>query len=375
MHISSAFDGGNIIVHEAVRPDAIRLGIAPDREAAFLQWFYFRLSGVRDVDCVIRIEGLENSAYPYAWPGYRACYSHDREIWRRADTGYDQGVLTIRLRPSADSVYLAYFAPYSMERHHDLIARIGTRPGVVHQVLGESLEGQPIDCLRLGAPAAGKKHCWLIARQHPGETMAQWWMEGALERLTDTADPVARALCDKAVFHIVPNMNPDGSCRGHLRTNVAGVNLNREWHAPSLARSPEVLCVRDQMDRTGVDFFLDVHGDEALPHNFIAGFDGIPSLSARQKDLLTRYRQTLAQLSPDFQTEHGYPPQAPGKGNLAMAGNQIAERFGCLAGTLEMPFKDTTTTPDPEYGWSPARAKALARACLDALHAMIDDLR
>src|SRR3546814_4092300 len=69
---------------------------------------------------------------------------------------------------------------------------------------------------------------WLYARQHPGETMAEWWMEGALERLTDVADPVARSLRRKARFHIVPNMNPDGSFRGHLRTNAAGVNLNRE---------------------------------------------------------------------------------------------------------------------------------------------------
>src|SRR3546814_8300226 len=86
----------------------------------------------------------------------------------------------------------------------------------------------------------GPLQVWLYARQHPGETMAEWWMEGALERLTDVADPVARSLRRKARFHIVPNINPDGSFRGHLRTNAAGVNLNREWHAPSLERSPEV---------------------------------------------------------------------------------------------------------------------------------------
>src|SRR3546814_7782825 len=77
--------------------------------------------------------------------------------------------------------------------------------------------------------------------------MAEWWMEGALERLTDVADPVARSLRRKARFHIVPNMNPDGSFRGHLRTNAAGVNLNREWHAPSLERSPDVHHVLERM--------------------------------------------------------------------------------------------------------------------------------
>ena len=38
----------------------------------------------------------------------------------------------------------------------------------------------------------------------------------------------------------MPNMNPDGSIRGHLRTNAKGANLNREWKEPTEERSPEV---------------------------------------------------------------------------------------------------------------------------------------
>ncbi len=43
-------------------------------------------------------------------------------------------------------------------------------------------------------------------------------------------------------------MNPDGTWRGHLRTNAAGANLNREWDNPTLERSPEVYYVRNHMD-------------------------------------------------------------------------------------------------------------------------------
>ncbi|MFK5004415.1 M14 family zinc carboxypeptidase, partial [Klebsiella pneumoniae] len=83
-------------------------------------------------------------------------------------------------------------------------------------------------------------------------------MDGALAMLTDPADPNGRRLRAQCRFHIVPNANPDGSFRGHLRTNAAGVNLNREWHAPSAERSPEVLAIRNAMDATGVDFAIDV---------------------------------------------------------------------------------------------------------------------
>lgn len=374
--VSAAFDGGNIAVTRAERADDIVLTIPRDHMSEFAQWFYFRLSGVRGEPCVIRLTGLEASAYPGGWPDYRAVVSSDRSDWRRADTTYDKaadgGTLTIRLTPEQDSVWIAYFAPYSMERHNDLVARIGRAPGVTGEVIGKTLDGQDMDLLTIGE---GPVNLWFIARQHPGETMAEWWMEGALERLIDPADPVARALRAKATLRFVPNMNPDGSRRGHLRTNAVGVNLNREWASPSLERSPEVHSVLARMDRDKPDFVLDVHGDEAIPNNFLAGFEGIPSITEAMTDRLAAYIAVLDRISPDFQTVDGYEIPPPGKANLTIATNALAERFGCLSMTLEMPFKDANVAPDPVYGWSPARSKALGRDCLAAALEVLPQLR
>jgi murein tripeptide amidase MpaA len=203
--------------------------------------------------------------------------------------------------------------------------------------------------------------------------MAEWWMEGALEALTDPADPVARALRQRCRLHVVPNLNPDGSRRGHLRTNAIGVNLNREWDDPSPARSPEVLAIRNAMDASGVDFAMDVHGDEAIAAVFLAGFEGIPSLEDEQLAGFQRYRAILDRRTPDFQTKRGYPVAPKGKGNLAMATSQLAERFGCVSMTLEMPFKDHEPMPDAEQGWSPERSKILGRDCLAALAEWLDE--
>jgi len=370
LSISSAFDGGNIRLM-AIEGDRIDLEIVHDNASVFYQWFYFRLSGAAGRPVELRILNCAGAAYPGGWENYRACMSEDREEWERADTSYDDGVLTIRATPASNSAWFAYFAPYTMERHHDLIATVAAHPEVAHRSLGQSLDGQEIDYLTVGD---GPLQVWLYARQHPGETMAEYWMEGAFEKLLDDADPVARRLREEATFHIVPNMNPDGSRRGHLRTNAVGTNLNREWHAPSAERSPEVLCVLEEMDRTGVDFAIDVHGDEAIAANFLAGFEGIPSWTKGQGAVYDRYSEVLERLSPDFQTEKGYAIVEPGKANLSMSTAQVAERFGAVTMTLEMPFKDNDDLPDPDYGWSPDRSRLLARSCLDALHAVIDDL-
>jgi murein tripeptide amidase MpaA len=367
LSVTSAFDGGNIRL-VAIDGDRIDLEIAKDASSDFYQWFYFRVTGGAGRTLELRILNAAGSAYPHGWSGYRACMSEDRDTWERIDTAYDGGVLTMRAQPAGDSAWFAYFAPYTMERHHDLIAEAAAQPGVTYRSLGRSLDGQEMDYLKIGE---GPLQVWLYARQHPGETMAEHWMEGALEKLLDTADPVSRRLRAEATFHIVPNMNPDGSRRGHLRTNAAGVNLNREWHDPSPTRSPEVLCVLEEMKRTGVDFAMDVHGDEAIAANFLAGFEGIPSHSKAQQALYDAYAEALVALSPDFQTEKGYEIAAPGQANLSMSTAQLAERFGAISMTLEMPFKDNDALPDPQFGWSADRSRLLARACLDALHALI----
>ena len=367
IQIHSAFDSGNIEVLSIDGPEA-RLAIRKDHQSDFFQWFHFRVSGSEGRELVLHITGLNKSAFAGGWPGYRACVSEDRLDWERTETTWDgkvdDGTLTIRYTPASDIAWFAYFAPYSMERHHELVAQCAQADGVEYQCLGTTLDGQPLDCLSMGT---GATQVWLYARQHPGESMAEWWMEGALDLLTDPANSVGRELLRRCRVHVVPNCNPDGSVRGHLRTNAAGINLNREWDNPTAEKSPEVLAIRDAMDRTGVDFAMDVHGDEAIPGVFLAGFEGIPSLKPEQSEGYNRYQAILDHRTPDFQTKLGYPVARPGTGNLSMSTNQLAERFGCVSMTLEMPFKDHDAAPDARQAWSPERSMQLGRDCLGAL--------
>ncbi|WP_375272977.1 M14-type cytosolic carboxypeptidase [Sphingomonas sp.] len=367
LSINAAFDGGNIRV-VAVHDTHVDLEIVRDHQSDFFQWFYFRAAGLKGRATRFRILNAGQSAYPFGWPGYKTRASSDLIHWQMIDTRYADGVLEFDWSGESDLAWFAYFAPYTMEQHAHLIARIAVQPGVTHRELGQTLDGQAIDYLRVGS---GEKQVWLYGRQHPGESMTEWWMEGALDWLTSDA---ARALLEKATVHVVPNMNPDGTRRGHLRTNAAGVNLNREWHAPSAERSPEVLCVLAEMDRTGVTFAMDVHGDEAIAANFIAGFEGIPSWTDAHGEKFYDFGRRLAAHTPDFQTELGYEKSAAGKANLSMSTNQLAERFGAVSVTLEMPFKDHDPNPDAEFGWSPERSKRLGVSCLEVVSEMIDGL-
>ena len=205
--------------------------------------------------------------------------------------------------------------------------------------------------------------------------MAEWFMDGFIERILDTDDPIAREFLKHATVYAVPNMCPDGARRGHLRTNAAGSNLNREWAKTDMKRCPEVSLVLKAMDAYGVDAFIDVHGDEALPYNFISGMEGCPCWNEHFEKLQAHFLQSYCAASPDFQTKFGYDIDKPGEANLNVGSNGVAERFKCLGLTLEMPFKDTDNAPEPVRGWSPQRCVKLGAALLNPLLDTVHQLR
>ncbi|CAM4146458.1 M14 family metallopeptidase [Pseudoalteromonas byunsanensis] len=375
MKITSNFDSGNIKVLAASEPLDIQLEINKDNESDFFQWFHFRLESTPFLGHKLHINGLEKSAYPEGWDDYHAVASYDRQTWFRVPSHHENGRLIIDFEPEFAHTYFAYFTPYSYERHLDLLYWAQSHDVCTIETLGETLDGRDISLLTIGEPEQGKKNIWITARQHPGETMAEWFVEGLLHKLLDDEDPHAAALLSKAVFHIVPNMNPDGSVRGHLRTNAAGINLNREWQTPSLEKSPEVYHVLNKMHETGVDMYLDIHGDEALPYNFVAGGEGIPSYDARIKELEDTFKAALLTITPEFQDEFGYDKDAPGEANLTVASCAVGEAFKVLAYTVEMPFKDNANLPDPHYGWSDRRSYQFGQDTLAAIVSVVDKLR
>lgn len=219
--------------------------------------------------------------------------------------------------------------------------------------------------------------------------MAEYYAEGLLTRLlgldsNGKVDDQVQKLTDLYTFCIVPLMCPDGAVRGHLRTNACGANLNREWstkrfyEAPSLQRSPEVFSVLKKMDETGVDIFLDVHGDEELPFNFISGAEKTPKWGKRMESLHGAFVAAYQRANSDMQQKIGYPPPETAEDALKymnVATNQIANRFDCLSMTLEMPFKDCLSNTDPERGWSPERSRELGASVLSPLEYIHQYLR
>lgn len=389
--LSSAIPCGSAEIVDASDPGDLRLRLVrdPGPDTLAIGYYHFRAAGVRRRACRFRILDVRGEAgarlagredYEDGWTGTGPHASYDRHHWFRIPAWVEGSDYVFEHTPEHDVCYYARWAPYTPERRLDFLAACQASPRARLSVLGHTLRGRDLEMLTLAAPPGeappqAPRRVWILARQHPSESMAAYFVEGLVERLLDEHDPVARALLRQAVVHVVPDLNPDGSALGHTRANAAGVNLNRAWVDPDPADAPEVWLVRRELEARGVDFCMDCHGDEELRCNFLGGPLEIPSRSARLDGLFRGFELAWAAASPDYELGHPYPGGAPAEADLRMAWNWIAERFDCLSVLLEQPFKDTSWATDAVRGWSPERARRFGASAVEALARVLPQLR
>ena len=126
-----------------------------------------------------------------------------------------------------------------------------------------------IEVLKLGK---GLLNIYIVARQHPGETIGSWMVEGLLkEYFNGTSIPPLKLKQIKNLFTItiVVMANPVGVDMGHWYTNKKGQNLNRSWLHN---KTPEINNIKKIVKKDGV-LYLDLHGDEGSMKHFITGCD------------------------------------------------------------------------------------------------------
>lgn len=132
-------------------------------------------AGAAGQPLVLNITNAGESSYPSAWAGYKAVATYNMQEWFRVqDTSYDEaaGVLTIRHTPQQSCVRYAYWAPYSLERHVQLVMRMQVRQHGQHAPLQE-VHGQhaPLQGRRVSGPSRSRD-CPVVCIGPPARTTA-----------------------------------------------------------------------------------------------------------------------------------------------------------------------------------------------------------
>lgn len=124
----------------------------------------------------------------------------------------------------------------------------------------------------------------LTARVHPGENMASFAMESAIQHLCGPS-LTSRLLRDNFIFYIVPMLNIDGVVVGNHRVNLSGVDLNRQWHDPSKKNHPTIYFTKELLKKVkeerDIFLFCDIHGHNGKKNIF---FYGCPTPDSSRKE-------------------------------------------------------------------------------------------
>ncbi len=165
--------------------------------------------------------------------------------------------ITMRLSLGPDTLWISAQELLTSAHVKTWAAALCELPYVSSMEIGKSLEGRPIDLLRIGE-ASDEKMIFVLSRQHPPEVTGYLAMESFVEAIASD-NPVAQAFRKEYTTYVVPLANPDGVDNGHWRHSVAGIDLNRDW---ANVNQPEVACIQsfmeEKIDSSGGRFYFGV---------------------------------------------------------------------------------------------------------------------
>jgi len=237
--ISTNFESGNINhIKNIQRKNDVNIILEIENEPypsntkkKYQNWFYFKSNNVQRKSITYTIQNIR--IFDDDWRGFNVCYSYDNKNWKRIKTSFSKKnkTLTWTHKSSKKNVFFAYYPPYTIEMKNKLINKYKNRKNVKHILLNKN-----IDTLLLGS---GPLHIYIVARQHPGETIGSWMAEGFLNAYFSSKQ---RKIIEKTfTIVVIPMANPSGVKSGHWYTNKKGQNLNRSWRHN---KTPETTAIK-----------------------------------------------------------------------------------------------------------------------------------
>lgn len=258
MEISRNFDGASIGLYDYKACEGtLYFDLARNERGMVNHSFCFYCSDAPSHLKVV-IRNANKSIFAHGWQGY-APFAKADESWRRTEKAfqYDGASASLELENLPPNFMLAWYPPYPSIRLNELLGAVAENPDF------KVTEEAGVRFVEAGNPEGPR--FFILGRQHPGETMASFFVEGFLKKLADNSSE-SRNLLAKYKFSIVPLANPSGAEQGFHRTDPEGNDYNLCWNRSDI---PEINAIKGFLGCGQPPVVcLDVHGDEVSKGNY-----------------------------------------------------------------------------------------------------------
>lgn len=229
------------------------------------------------------------------------------------------------------SLYVAREQPYRLSDLERLLASIRKNPLVAITPIGKTVEGRPLEIVRLGNPKAPYR-VFLRTRAHPWEAGGNWVLEGFIKRLL-RHDNDAKRYLERYCVYLLPLANKDGIARGRTRFNLQGKDLNRDWDKPA----DRELCPENYALEKWLEGMIKVHQAPHLALELHNDGGGLLHISRPSVPNLERHLQRMAVFE-QLLRKHTWFTEGTTKGsfrNSGTLGDGWLERYGIDAAVHE----------------------------------------
>ncbi|MDR0755129.1 MAG: hypothetical protein LBF04_07055, partial [Prevotellaceae bacterium] len=223
------------------------------------RWFYFRMTGAKNKYIYFDFKHTDP---------LRAVYSYDNYKFERFEANEAERGKIHKLFDS-DTVYIAYFIPYTNSFLQSRIDKWKQHKDVDIKTFGYSFHSQPMQLLTVTDKTVNDENkytVWIHARTHTSETPSSWHLDGLIEALLADSKN-AETYRKSFIFHIVPFANPDGVFEGLSRSNSTGVNQEINWDRDESQTVVEVKNLKQQINELtknkAFDLVLNMHSQVA----------------------------------------------------------------------------------------------------------------
>ena len=220
--------------------------------------------------CVV-VENASDSFYAKGWFNYKPFSSKDGINWERTDTGIFDGK-SFSFNVNKADRFISWYVPYAKENFDNLLSKVNL--DIIGAEIGSTKAGLPY--ISIGDTS---KDCLvLMARQHPGETMSSFFLDGVIKYLSS----LNKESFKKKSFLIIPFVNLEGVENSTHRYDCLGVDYNRSRNKSHLVIEQVLALIKS----VNCSMVLDIHGDEVSKNNYIM-YEG--KLSDNAKSYLSAF--------------------------------------------------------------------------------------
>ena len=330
MVVETGFAAAGLASCRFVGGDVVEVTLSPESAPPIncSPWYAFRARTLDESERNLQIR----FTYSECEHRYPPKASYDMIDWSGlGSVGSQSDAATFELTVTSRPVYVAAQEILPVATYSSWIDQLSDSGKARTEVIGQSVEGRPIEALTIGNPQA-RDVVLVLGRQHPPEISGARGLFAYVDTLVSD-DAVMQAYREDVLTIVVPVLNPDGVENGHWRHNAGGVDLNRDWAAYT---QPETRAVRDKLQSLLDEDYrlvlvLDFHSTRRDVLYTLA-----EDIETDPPGLVEDWIVALNRRTPAFSFDLA-PGYSAGSG---VAKNFFYERFGVPAVTIE--FGDET---------------------------------